>query len=81
MVGRGDWEIEIIKRSDTAKRTFVLLPAAGWWSAPSPGSAETDAWLGRNRRLAKDFEATLASSTAWLFMASVQLMTRRLATL
>ncbi len=41
----------------------------------------TFAWLGRNRRLAKDFEETLDSSTAWLFMASVQLMIRRLATL
>jgi len=27
--------------------------------------------LGRNRRLAKDFEKTFESSTAWLFMASL----------
>ena len=69
----GDWKIEIIKRSDTAKG-FVLLPRR--WVVE-----RTFAWLGRNRRLAKDFEKTLDSSTAWLFMASVQLMTRRLATL
>ena len=37
------------------------------------------AWLGRNRRLAKDFEATIASATAFLYAASVQLLTRRLA--
>lgn len=37
------------------------------------------AWLGRNRRLAKDFEATLASATAFLYAASVLLLTRRLA--
>ena len=37
------------------------------------------AWLGRNRRLAKDFEATLASATAFLYAASVLLITRRLA--
>ncbi|WP_426000818.1 IS5 family transposase [Caulobacter sp. DWR1-3-2b1] len=73
MAGRGDWKIEIIKRSDTAKG-FVLLPRR--WVVE-----RTFAWLGRNRRLAKDFEKTLDSSTAWLFMASVQLMTRRLATL
>ena len=33
----------------------------------------------RNRRLAKDFEQTIASATAWLFIASIQLFTRRIA--
>jgi transposase len=37
------------------------------------------AWLGRNRRLAKDFEATLASAEAFLYAASVMLLSRRLA--
>ena len=37
------------------------------------------AWLGRNRRLAKDFEATIASATAFFYAASVLLLTRRLA--
>jgi transposase len=37
------------------------------------------AWLGRNRRLAKDFEAIIASATAFLYAASVMLLTRRLA--
>ena len=73
LAGAGDWTFEIIKRSDTAKG-FVLLPRR-WFVE------RTFAWLGRNRRLAKDFEKTIESSTAWLFMASVQLMTRRLATL
>ena len=70
--GKGDWTLEIIKRSDTAKG-FVLLPRR--WVVE-----RTFAWFGRNRRLAKDFEATLESSTAWLMPASVQLMTRRLST-
>ncbi len=39
----------------------------------------TFAWLGRNRRLAKDFEATIASGLAWLFIAHIRLLTRRLA--
>ncbi len=39
----------------------------------------TFAWLNRNRRLAKDFEATIASAEAWLYIASIQLITRRLA--
>jgi len=38
----------------------------------------TFAWLGRNRRLARDFEATVASATAFLYVASVMLLTRRL---
>ena len=38
----------------------------------------TFAWLGRNRRLARDFEATIASATAFLYAASTMLLTRRL---
>lgn len=67
----GDWTIEIIKRSDRAKG-FVILPRR--WVVE-----RTFAWLNRNRRLAKDFEHTIASATAWLFMASVQLLARRIA--
>ena len=36
------------------------------------------AWLGRNRRLAKDFEATINSAAAFLYAASVMLLSRRL---
>jgi transposase len=43
------------------------------------GRAPFFAWLGRNRRLAKDFEATIASATAFLYAASVLLLTRKLA--
>ena len=34
-----------------------------------------------NRRLAKDFEATIASAEAWLMIASIQRLTRRIARL
>jgi transposase len=37
------------------------------------------AWINRNRRLTKDFEATIASAEAFLYAASVMLLTRRLA--
>ncbi len=37
------------------------------------------AWLNRSRRLAKDFEATIASATAFLYAASAMLLVRRLA--
>ena len=32
------------------------------------------AWINRNRRLAKDFEATIASARAFLYAASVMLL-------
>src|ERR1700685_2418707 len=67
----GDWTIEIVKRSDAAKG-FVLLPRR--WVVE-----RTIAWLNRNRRLAKDVEATIESSVTWLYIASVKLMSRRLA--
>ena len=37
------------------------------------------AWINRNRRLAKDFEASIASAEAFLYAASVMFLTRRLA--
>jgi len=67
----GDWTIEIVKRSDAAKG-FVLLPRR--WVVE-----RTIAWLNRNRRLAKDVEATIESAVTWLYIASVKLMSRRLA--
>ena len=69
----GTWTIEIIKRSDTSKG-FKVLPRR--WVVE-----RTFAWLGRNRRLAKDFERTIQSATAWFYLASIQLMTRRIASL
>lgn len=36
------------------------------------------AWINRNRRLAKDFEASVASAETFLYAASVMLLTRRL---
>ena len=67
----GDRTIEIIKRSDTANG-FEVLPRRRVVE-------RTFAWLGRCRRLAKDWEASIESSTAWAFIASIKLMTRRLA--
>jgi transposase len=37
------------------------------------------AWINRNRRLAKDVEATIASAEAFLYAASAILLLRRLA--
>jgi transposase len=67
----GNWTIEIIKRTADAVG-FQLLPRR--WVVE-----RTLAWLNRNRRLAKDFEASIASAKAWVYIASVQLLIRRLA--
>jgi len=66
-----DLAIEIVKRSDDAKG-FVVLHKR--WVVE-----RTLGWLGRCRRLAKDWEATIASSEAWLLLASIRRMTRAIA--
>ncbi|WCP13254.1 IS5 family transposase IS1031D [Sphingobium sp. AntQ-1] len=71
LVGIGKWTIEIIKRSDKAKG-FEVLPRR--WVVE-----RTFAWLGRCRRLAKDWERSIASSTAWALIASIRMLTRRTA--
>jgi len=71
LANMGNWSIEIIKRSDTAKG-FEVLPRR--WVVE-----RTFAWLGRCRRLAKDWETSLASSTAWTHIASIRMLTRRTA--
>ena len=67
----GKWTIEIVQHRDGTKG-FKLLPRR--WVVE-----RTFAWLNRNRRLAKDFEASIANAQAWIFMASLQLLMRRLA--
>ena len=71
MTAIGKWTIQIVKRSEMAEN-FVLLPRR--WVVE-----RTLAWLNRNRRLAKDYEASIASAETWLFIANVKLLTRRLA--
>ena len=56
--------IEIVKRPNGATG-FVVI--ARRWVVE-----RTFAWLGRCRRLAKDWEATIASADAWLLIASIR---------
>ena len=71
LASMGQWTVDIIKRSDTAKG-FEALPRR--WVVE-----RTFAWLGRCRRLAKDWETSIASSTAWALIASIRMLTRRTA--
>ena len=63
-------ELEIVARSERGK--FVVLPKR--WIVE-----RTFAWLGRSRRLSKDYEALCATTETWILIAMIQLMTRRLA--
>ena len=61
---------EIVKRSDQAKG-FVVLPKR--WIVE-----RTLAWLGRCRRLAKDWECLNCKAIAFLRLASIRFMPRKL---
>jgi transposase len=63
-------EVQIVKRSDQAKG-FVVLPRR--WVVE-----RTLAWLNRCRRLAKDWENLNLKARAFLLLASIRLMVRRL---
>src|SRR5580700_2047442 len=67
----GPWTIEIVQRPHGVKG-FQLLPRR--WVVE-----RTFAWCGRCRRLAKDFEASAATEAAWILVAHIRLLTRRLA--
>ena len=72
LAGKGDWKLDIIRRTDDTTG-FRVQPRR--WVVE-----RTFAWLGRCRRLAKDWERDTSSSAAWATIASIRLMTRRLAT-
>ena len=63
-------EIEIVKRSDLAKG-FVVQPKR--WIVE-----RTIGWLNRCRRLAKDWECLNRRGLAFLELASIRLMLRKL---
>jgi len=65
----GSWIIEIVKRSDLHK--FVVLPKR--WIVE-----RTLAWISRNRRLARDYERYASTVAAFIKLAMIRLMLRRL---
>ena len=71
LAAHGRWRLEIVKRH-APNRGFHVLPRR--WVVE-----RTLAWLNRNRRLAKDFETLIDTAATWLILASVKLLTRRLA--
>ena len=68
--GRRRIELEIVAKS--SEGGFVVLPKR--WIVE-----RTFAWLGRSRRLSKDYEALCGTVEAWIYVAMIHLMTKRLA--
>lgn len=78
------WTVEIVRKP----RKWVWWPAdseppprpTGFQVLPRRWVVErTFAWLGRHRRLSKDYEALPTTEEAWIYLAMIRLMLVRLA--
>jgi putative transposase len=65
-----EWIVEIVAKPP-AQRGFAVLPRR--WVVD-----RTFAWLGRCRRPSKDYEAAPATHEAWVHLAMIHLMLKRL---
>ena len=80
-------DLEIVRRSDDGPPTMWVAPG----EEPKPRQSgfkllkwrwiveRTFGWLGRNRRLSKDYEQRLDVSETWMHIGMSRLMLRRLA--
>ncbi len=69
IAGTGCWTLQIVKRRDA--HHFVVLPKR--WIVE-----RTIAWISRNRRLARDFERYARTVAAFVRLAMIRIMLRRL---
>lgn len=65
------WEIEIVER-EPGSQGFQVIPKR--WVVE-----RTFAWLGRNRRLSKEYDLLPETSETWIYIAMSALLVRRLA--
>lgn len=63
--------VVLLVRKDPGQKGFVVKPKR--WIVE-----RTFGWLNRYRRLAKDYERTTASSTAFVYVSMIHVMVRRL---
>ena len=68
VAGTGRWRLEIVRRGDSPG----FVPSPKRWIVE-----RTFAWLGRCRRLAKDFENLAVNALAFLCLGMIRLMLRR----
>ena len=67
----GGWALDIVKRSDSVVG-FAVLPKR--WIVE-----RTFAWIGRYRRMSKDYEALAVTSEAMIYLVMINVMVHRLA--
>ncbi len=65
------WEIEVVQR-EPGRKGFQVIPKR--WVVE-----RTFAWLGRNRRLSKEYDLFPETSETWIYIAMSVLLSRRLA--
>lgn len=65
------WQLSIVEKAE-GQKGFVLLPRR--WVVE-----RTFAWLNRQRRLSKDYERLTKTSEAFIYVAMIRLMVRKLA--
>ena len=71
-VAHSFWVVLHIVEKPSSQQGFEVLPRR--WVVE-----RTFAWLGKYRRLSKDYEALTATSEAWVYIAMSHVMLRRLA--
>lgn len=80
------WRLQVVGRPGGGRGRW--LPAdqeppprpSGFQPAPHRWTVErTFAWIGRNRRMSRDYEFLAASSEAWVYLSMIRLMLKRLA--
>lgn len=67
----GGWTLEVVRKKK-GQKGFRVLPRR--WVVE-----RTLAWISKCRRLSKDYETLSASGEAWIHLAMIGLMLRRLA--
>jgi len=87
LAGNLGWSLEITRHWWTGARVWVAAGQpqperpAGFRVLPRRWVVErTFAWLGRNRRLSKDYERLCETTETWIYLAMTRLTLRRLAT-
>jgi putative transposase len=81
------WRVEVVQHPEAGVRYVWVGPGQEPPTLPRGFRVRkrrwvverTFAWVGRNRRLSKDYEALPASEEAWIYAASSRLLLRRLA--
>jgi putative transposase len=81
------WSVEVVERSP--RRGLIVTPDHQFQRVALPAQFESlprrwvversFAWIGRNRRMSKDYEFLLATSEAWVYLSMLRIMLKRLA--